>query len=309
MHKSYFGPAAFILLIISCLLLNGCGADKEPGAPANDAPSLTTQIDVTAVQSETEDSGKSATSQAVSEDPEDTSLAQPGDNPAKDSDNVETDTNDTEGEETMTENIKRAELTYFGHASMKLTTPEGKIIYIDPFFDGDYSAAADLILETHSHYDHSQLDMIKNRTDDCLVITEKEALAGGKHNSFEHCDVKITAVEAGNNKNHSITNCVGFILEFSDGVKLYVSGDTSKTDQMSELASEKLDYAFFCCDGVYNMGMSEAIDCAKLVAAAHSIPYHMIPADNTGFDRSVAESFDVPGRIIIAPGEVLELTP
>ena len=308
MLKTYFRPA-LVLLIISCLLFYACGADKDSADPSNDAPTLTTQIDVPDAQTETEDSVKPAASQTVSEDPEDTSLTRPDENPIKDSDNVETDTNDTEGEETMAENIKHAELTYFGHASMKLATPEGKILYIDPFFEGDYSAAADLILETHSHYDHSQLDMIKNRNDDCLVITEKEALAGGKHNSFEHCDVKITAVEAGNNKNHSITNCVGFILEFSDGVKLYVSGDTSKTDQMSELASEKLDYAFFCCDGVYNMGMSEAIDCAKLVAASHSIPYHMIPADNNGFDRSVAESFDVPGRIILAPGEVLELTP
>ena len=34
----------------------------------------------------------------------------------------------------------------------------------------------------------------------------------------------------------------------------------------------------------------------------------MIPANNSnGFDRDVAESFDAPDRIIIAPGEELVL--
>ena len=29
------------------------------------------------------------------------------------------------------------------------------------------------------------------------------------------------------------------------------TGDTSKTEQMAELSAQKIDYAFFCCDGVY----------------------------------------------------------
>jgi hypothetical protein len=56
------------------------------------------------------------------------------------------------------------------------------------------------------------------------------------------------------------------------------------------------------------MDVPEAIECAKTVGAKHSIPYHMIPADKTNcFDQSVAESFDVPGRIIVRPGEELVL--
>ena len=77
---------------------------------------------------------------------------------------------------------------------------------------------------------------------------------------------------------------------------------------MKEFAGRNLDYAFFCCDGVYNMDMEEAIECAKLVGARHSIPYHMVPSDNSnGFDQTVAESFDVPGRIILKPGEELTI--
>ncbi|MCR5402883.1 MAG: hypothetical protein K6E91_03580 [Butyrivibrio sp.] len=104
------------------------------------------------------------------------------------------------------------------------------------------------------------------------------------------------------------SKCVGYILTFSNGASLYLSGDTSTTPQMAELADRNLDYAFICCDGVYNMDVTEAMECATMIAAKHSIPYHMIPADKTNcFDRAVAESFDVPGKIIVEPGEELIL--
>lgn len=101
---------------------------------------------------------------------------------------------------------------------------------------------------------------------------------------------------------------VGFILTFSDGVKAYFSGDTSTTPSMAGFAEKKLDYAFLCCDGVYNMDVKEASECAKTIGAKHTIPYHMEPVkDKSGFDLSVAESFDAPGKIILKPGGELVL--
>ena len=200
-----------------------------------------------------------------------------------------------------------AKLLYQGHASARIETGDGKVIYIDPFAGDGYDLPADLILITHSHFDHTQTDLIKSKNPGCEIITWKEALKGGEHQSFDYGFVKVQAVEAGYNKNHNVKECVGYVLTFADGIMVYFSGDTSKTPQMAELGN--LDYAFFCCDGVYNMDMSEAIECAKLVGAKHSIPYHMIPADpQNNFDLELAESFDVPGRIILAPGETLELT-
>ncbi len=206
------------------------------------------------------------------------------------------------------EDMGAAKLLYQGHASMRITTYEGKVIYVDPFAGEGYDAPADLILMTHGHYDHTQADTITAKNADCETITWVEALSGGQHQSFDLGYVKVEAVEAGYNKNHDAKECVGFILTFSNGVTLYLSGDTSTTPQMKELTERNLDYAFFCCDGVYNMDVPEAIECAKTVGAKHSIPYHMIPADKTNcFDQQVAESFDVPGRIIVRPGEELVL--
>ena len=200
---------------------------------------------------------------------------------------------------------KPASLLYIGHASIRITTPEDKVIYIDPYAPGDYSAPADLILVTHDHYDHNNTGLIENRAEDCEVITQNEALAGGEHQTFDLGYVTVEAVEAGNNPNHSITQCVGYVITLSDGYRVYFSGDTSTTAQMAELPD--IDIAFFCCDGQYNMGTEEAAQCAETVNADISIPYHTIVQEGVYFSREQAEAFSAPNRMILEPGETLEL--
>ena len=201
-------------------------------------------------------------------------------------------------------------LLYQGHASLRIETAEGKTIYIDPFSGEGYEKAADLILMTHDHYDHTATDLIADRAEDCTVISWNEALSNGQYGTFDLGYVMVEAVQAGNNPNHSINECVGYILTFSNGVSLYVSGDTSETEQMASLKDRNIDYAFFCCDGVYNMNADEASHCAELVGAVHSIPYHTAPAtDGYNFDSTNAERFSAEGRIILDQGEELVLQP
>ena len=131
---------------------------------------------------------------------------------------------------------EHAKLLYMGHASIRITTAEGKVIYIDPFAGEGYDPAADLILITHGHYDHNAPEKVENRTLNCRIITWEEALEGGVHQSFDFGYVKVEAVEAGYNQNHDVSTCAGYILTLPDGVTVYVSGDTSKTEQMPLLA-------------------------------------------------------------------------
>ena len=201
-----------------------------------------------------------------------------------------------------------ATLLYQGHGSVRIVTGEGKVIYIDPFSGDGYDLPADLILMTHGHYDHTQENLIFIKNEGCSVIKWSDALKNGEYKEYDFCFVNVKAVEAGYNKNHDVSECVGFILTFSDGVKAYFSGDTSTTPSMVGFAEKKLDYAFLCCDGVYNMDVSEASACAKTIGAKHTIPYHMEPVkDKSGFDMNVAKRFDVPGKIILQPGEELGL--
>ena len=196
-------------------------------------------------------------------------------------------------------------LLYQGHGSLRITTREGKVIYIDPYAGEGYDLPADLILISHGHQDHNAVSLIKKRNENCKIIYNREALVDGEYKTFDLGFATVEAVQAGNNKNHDIRVCVGWVITLSDGVSIYATGDTSTTDQMSDLAGRDIHYAFIVCDGKYNMDMDEAIACAKLINARHSVPYHMSPGKL--FDRSRAELFEVPNSLIIPAGEEIVL--
>jgi len=191
-------------------------------------------------------------------------------------------------------------LFYQGHGSFRLTSNDGCIIYVDPFAGEGYDLPADLILVSHQHEDHNQIDMCAKKPG-CKIISNVELLQGGKHNTIDIDGIQIQAVEA-YNKNHKVEECVGFIITI-DGVKIYASGDTSTTDQMKTFADMNLDYAILCGDGVYNMDIKEAAECAKLIKAKNNIIIHLKPL----FDRDLAEQWDAPNKIIIEPNEEISL--
>ena len=196
-------------------------------------------------------------------------------------------------------------LLYQGHGSLRIVTSEGKVIYVDPYAGEGYDLPADLILVSHAHPDHTAVNLIGNRNKGCQVIYYKDALVNGEYKTYDLGYATVEAVQAGNNPNHNIKECVGWLITLSDDVSIYATGDTSTTDQMAELADRDIHYAFFVCDGRYNMDMDEAIACAKLVNARHSIPYHMAPG--ALFDRNRAELFEVPNRLIVPAGEEIVL--
>ena len=195
-------------------------------------------------------------------------------------------------------------LLYQGHGSFRLTSDDGVVVFIDPFIGTGYDLPADLILVTHQHEDHNQIGLITQK-DDCRIISNFEALEGGRHNSFVVKGIEIESVEAGNNAGHSLEDAVGFIVTV-DGFKLYFCGDTSKTNQMSELKERNLDYAFLCADGFYNMDLVEAAECAAIIGARHNVPVHLKPGEL--FDREMAEQFNAPNRLILEPGVEIALS-
>jgi len=195
-----------------------------------------------------------------------------------------------------------AKLYYQGHGSLRLTAADGRVLFIDPYAGDGYDKPADIILVTHQHDDHNQIDIVTKKTS-CKIITNVEALEGGKHNTFTVGDITIEAVEACN-KNHDPKLCVGYIVTI-DGIKIYFPGDTSKTKSMESFAEKKIDYAVFPCDGFYNMDLDDAAECAKLIGARFNIPVHMKPGEL--FDRQRAEAFKGPNRLIVPAGEEISL--
>ena len=195
-----------------------------------------------------------------------------------------------------------AKLYFQGHGSFRIITDNNTVIYVDPAEGDGYDMPADLILVTHQHGDHNNISLCAKKPG-CVIITEAEALAGGKHNSFDILGVQVKAVPA-QNKNHDPLKCVGYIITV-DGKKLYAAGDTSKTDAMTGMAAEKLDYTLLPCDGVYNMDLDEAAECAKIIGARINIPIHMLPGSLFCPER--AEAYAAPNKLILPAGQELAL--
>ena len=193
-------------------------------------------------------------------------------------------------------------LLYQGHGSYRLTADDGRVVYVDPCSGEGYDIPADIILVTHQHSDHNKTRLCP-RNDGCQLITNKEALHGGKHNSFDIGGILILAVEA-KSIMHSPKKCVGYIITI-DGVKIYASGDTSRTKQMDEFAILALDYAIFPGTGLLSMGPHEAAECAALIGAKHNIIIHLKPG--ALFDKLKAEKWDAPNKLIIEPGQEITL--
>lgn len=201
-----------------------------------------------------------------------------------------------------------ATLTLIGHASAKIVTSEGKVIYIDPAYEkteGAYTEPADIILVTHSHDDHNKVSLVTKK-DGCQVITNKESHPkSDEYKSFEIDGIKIEAVAA-SNKNHNIDDSVGYVLTF-DGKTVYHAGDTSIEEKtIEQLKGRTIDYAMYPIDGQYNMAASAAAEFANSIGAKNNIPIH-IDGVYAAYNAEKAKTFTPNGAMYIEYGKTITL--
>ncbi|MDO5127571.1 MAG: MBL fold metallo-hydrolase, partial [Eubacteriales bacterium] len=194
-------------------------------------------------------------------------------------------------------------LTYGGHATVKIVAADGTVIYVDPNYrDADYSDAADIVLVTHGHDDHTPCSNLQVK-DDTTTITWKEAHPDPDvYETFEIGNIQIEAVPA-SNSNHSIKSCVGYII-FVDGIKIYHAGDTSMLDTMGDLAGKEIDFALYPIDGSYNMDAEEATEVANLVNAKYNIPIHEFDVGNV----RKSDNFLPKSRLVLEYGDTIVIS-
>lgn len=172
------------------------------------------------------------------------------------------------------------------HSSIKIK--KEKVIYIDPFQIDIPLHDADLILCTHSHYDHfspkdikavAKEDTVLITTEDCKDEISKTGLYEENvyyckpNETFNFEEIIIETIPA-YNKNKSFhpksKGWVGYLINI-DEHKYYIAGDTDKT---KEACNIECDVAFLPVGGTYTMNYVEAAALTSKIAPKYVIPTH-----------------------------------
>jgi len=188
--------------------------------------------------------------------------------------------------------IRDVELKWLGHSGFLIKS--NKVVYIDPYGIKDGNEPADIILITHSHYDHCSLSdmqkIIKEGTKivappDCQsTITKLDApvdiilIEPGQE--IEIRDFKISAFPSYNIDKHfhpKEEEWVGYVIK-NDGVIIYHSGDTDVIPEMQKLTGYKQQdkefIALLPVGGRFTMNAEEAAEAAKIIKPTLAIPMH-----------------------------------
>jgi len=181
--------------------------------------------------------------------------------------------------------IGNIDLKWLGHSGFLISNE--KAIYIDPFKISG-GEKADLILITHSHYDHCSIEDLKKIVKDGTIVVcsgdccskftyidkkiDLKVIEPGK--GIKIGEVKVIAVPAYNiNKSfHGKSEYWnGYILEV-EGVRIYHAGDSDLIPEMSKLG--KIDVALLPVGGTYTMNAEEAARAAFVIKPKLAIPMH-----------------------------------
>jgi L-ascorbate metabolism protein UlaG (beta-lactamase superfamily) len=183
-------------------------------------------------------------------------------------------------------------ITFIKHSSLVFEYDD-KVIHIDPVLRmGDYSSLpnADLIMITHAHGDHFDLNAIeKIRKPSAKVVVTKKCMENSEHlenalimNDHEEkfvSGIKIRSVPAYNIKHkrengnlyHPKGEGNGYIFKFGNK-NVYVAGDTENTPEMKSL--KNIDVAFLPMNLPYTMTPEMVADAARSFEPDILYPYH-----------------------------------
>jgi L-ascorbate metabolism protein UlaG (beta-lactamase superfamily) len=203
-------------------------------------------------------------------------------------------------------------ITFLGHGSLMLAF-NGKNIYVDPFSRvADYSKLpeADVILITHEHHDHLDLQALASvRTErTVLVLTDTCARQVEGGTVMQNGDVYIVNgmhVEAvpAYNLVHKRENGQpfhpkgvgnGYIMTFGDK-RVYVAGDTENIAEMKRL--QGIDCAFLPMNLPYTMTPEMVADAAKAFQPNILYPYHYGDTDTSELEELLREEKGIEVRI------------
>ena len=204
-------------------------------------------------------------------------------------------------------------ITINTHSSIRLESKRGIVIYIDPFGFQTEPHDADLVLVTHTHFDHfSPEDIARVKTTSTkfgIPVRNMSDFAqagfAGEDAAFlvphEHAvpfpGIEVETVPAYNvsKKFHPKgEGWMGYVVGI-DGMRVYIAGDT---DDLPENHDIKCDIALVPVGGTYTMDAREAAAFVNALRPKVAIPEHYgsvagSAGDGEAFARLVDPSIEV----------------
>lgn len=195
------------------------------------------------------------------------------------------------------------EVTWLGHAALRIRTDDGTTVLVDPWLSGNPSCPeaehsqdrVDAIFVTHGHFDHvgDTVDVARRHGAQVHAIHEIAVWLEGQGVENAVGSNKGGTVESVSGIRASLTTAVhssgisgdqgiipggeagGWILEFPGGPTIYHAGDTMVFGDMALIAEIwKPDVAFLPIGGWYTMGPRQAAMAARALEVATVIPIH-----------------------------------
>lgn len=140
-------------------------------------------------------------------------------------------------------------IDFLGHAGFMIKL-RNKIIFIDPYHVSDSLPKADIILITHSHYDHCSIKDIQKIskkgtivlcTVDCQsTITkvkniEVHIVENGEILDFGKFKIECLPAYTNHNRHSQSEGWLGYLLKFEKNI-IYFAGDTDNIPEMKNLS-------------------------------------------------------------------------
>jgi len=230
-----------------------------------------------------------------------------------------------------------AKIKWLGHACFQIISAQGKVIIIDPWLEGNPTAAcgvnditaAHLVLVTHDHFDHiaNAADIVK-KTGAILVgmpetvgklkglgVPDDKIVFGGMGMNIGGTAVvdgiAITMTQAYHSS--ETANPAGYIIKLEDGCTIYHSGDTCIFSTM-QLWGElyPIDVALLPVGGVFTMDIPQAARAVSLLKPKKVIPMHfktfpILAQEAKDLVELVRQSAPAVEVILLNPGQECEV--